>query len=423
MPDPVTRCPKCQTAFRITHDQLQIARGAVRCGSCLHIFKAVDYWVTPPSPETPGPATHHDTNTAEENDRDGAQQSTETDDDFLISDNMSVTGENPSLSLEGEIEEGLLDADSQGRQARPLFDHQSSNKSTENIEQTDESWADELLEEDDSQPSPSRPVGDNDTSLSDDNPRNACHSDTNNNNDSTQSEPPQPLITLVGSDDEEHIDQGTTEQTSESSSTETEVAPATNVMDPAVAEALEQPNPLDELLSNLEPSPVEISCAPNNRRWPHKLLWGSLSLIAALGLIGQVGWIKFEQLSREQPYRDIYATLCPLLQCQLPPLHDRRQIQAYNLVVRSHPQADNALIVDAIMLNNAAFAQPFPPLQLSFSNLQGKTIAQRRFTAGDYLGGELAGQHDIPSGQPIHLSLEIIDPGREAVNYAIDIPL
>src|SRR3954464_6603864 len=41
----VTRCPKCATAFRVTATQLESAKGAVRCGSCLHIFKAKDYLV------------------------------------------------------------------------------------------------------------------------------------------------------------------------------------------------------------------------------------------------------------------------------------------------------------------------------------------------------------------------------------------
>src|SRR6187402_31219 len=38
----VTRCPKCATAFRVTTTQLESAKGSVRCGSCLHIFKAHD---------------------------------------------------------------------------------------------------------------------------------------------------------------------------------------------------------------------------------------------------------------------------------------------------------------------------------------------------------------------------------------------
>ncbi len=37
----VTRCPRCQTAFRITKTQLKAANGAVRCGSCLKVFNAM----------------------------------------------------------------------------------------------------------------------------------------------------------------------------------------------------------------------------------------------------------------------------------------------------------------------------------------------------------------------------------------------
>lgn len=45
----VTRCPQCQTSFRVTEEHLKIANGAVRCGSCLNVFKAAEHWV----PEAP----------------------------------------------------------------------------------------------------------------------------------------------------------------------------------------------------------------------------------------------------------------------------------------------------------------------------------------------------------------------------------
>jgi predicted Zn finger-like uncharacterized protein len=41
--DIVTRCPQCNTAFRVTLNQLAVADGQVRCGSCLAVFKAVDH--------------------------------------------------------------------------------------------------------------------------------------------------------------------------------------------------------------------------------------------------------------------------------------------------------------------------------------------------------------------------------------------
>ncbi|QID17012.1 hypothetical protein G3580_04765 [Nitrogeniibacter mangrovi] len=37
-----TRCPACQTVFRITSEQLRIRQGKVRCGHCRHVFNALD---------------------------------------------------------------------------------------------------------------------------------------------------------------------------------------------------------------------------------------------------------------------------------------------------------------------------------------------------------------------------------------------
>ena len=36
----VTQCPHCHTSFRVSHAQLSVARGVVRCGSCLQVFNA-----------------------------------------------------------------------------------------------------------------------------------------------------------------------------------------------------------------------------------------------------------------------------------------------------------------------------------------------------------------------------------------------
>lgn len=41
----ITQCPRCGTSFRVTDAHLAIAAGAVRCGSCLHIFNAREHWV------------------------------------------------------------------------------------------------------------------------------------------------------------------------------------------------------------------------------------------------------------------------------------------------------------------------------------------------------------------------------------------
>jgi len=38
----LTRCPHCQTAFRVTTEQLKVRQGKVRCGACQSIFDALD---------------------------------------------------------------------------------------------------------------------------------------------------------------------------------------------------------------------------------------------------------------------------------------------------------------------------------------------------------------------------------------------
>ena len=90
------------------------------------------------------------------------------------------------------------------------------------------------------------------------------------------------------------------------------------------------------------------------------------------------------------------------------------------LVVRSHPEIDGALIVDAIIVNEALFAQPFPVLELRFTSLEGNLVAGGRFQPTQYLAGELEGAEMIQPLTPVHVELEFEDPGSEAVNYFME---
>ena len=54
-----TRCPSCQTTFRVTPEQLKARAGKVRCGQCQTVFNALDGLLdeTEKSGETARPAT------------------------------------------------------------------------------------------------------------------------------------------------------------------------------------------------------------------------------------------------------------------------------------------------------------------------------------------------------------------------------
>ena len=46
---PATRCPHCQTRFRVTPAQLELRAGLVRCGACREIFNGRDYLLQEPA--------------------------------------------------------------------------------------------------------------------------------------------------------------------------------------------------------------------------------------------------------------------------------------------------------------------------------------------------------------------------------------
>jgi hypothetical protein len=191
--------------------------------------------------------------------------------------------------------------------------------------------------------------------------------------------------------------------------------------DPAQLSDDEYAEDMAQLIQAIHAAPVEMH-SEDPYALLKKLAWFLLCLLSATALAAQIGYYKFNDLSRMEPYRGIYSELCPLLGCKLPSIEDPSRIKAYNLVVRSHPRKSGALMIDCILLNTAPFTQSFPDLILSFSDLQGQAVASRRFTPDEYLGGEMAGANKIPKNQPVHVSLEIVDPGANAVNYNIHIP-
>ncbi len=502
----VTRCPKCATAFRITSTQLESAKGAVRCGSCLHIFKAQDYLVKPvvaeaaeqsKSPSTtstpkpvsaPKPAAPKTeqltldtlkpeapaqkpvaaaTNPAKPSPAAMTMVAPTTpepakpvidkakiladEDDVLISDDMDQENEKGSAY---EFD-GFIDLDMHPKQTVSLFEreirYEAPREDDEEEESEDESWAEELLDDDEEvlhqlkKPTPP---------LAPTAPATESHEHTEDHAEEakvaadaqTETTYSGPVFSLVSENSDDTREEPVFSQEFLNATRPSDQAPAENSEASAFAAALfgsqpvadedeeEKPNskrPVKSsskmrafdtsraaLLMNIMPAPVEFT-AKRMRRWYQRKLWSTLASIMAILLFIQVAYFKFDYFSRVEPYRTAYLFVCPMLGCKVPTLIDTTQILATNLIVRNHPSIENALMVDAILINNAPFEQPFPDLILSFSKLDETPVATRRFTPTEYLAGELAGMQYIPERQPVHITLEISDPGPDAVNYSL----
>lgn len=179
---------------------------------------------------------------------------------------------------------------------------------------------------------------------------------------------------------------------------------------------------LHDVIATLEPEPLEVEQWQKEKaKWHKKLLWTVLAVVALCALLVQVAWLEFHRLNRVEPYRSLYKVACGVLNCELPEMIDRKAVKTSNLLVRSHPEAENALMVDVILQNDAEFQQTFPSLLLTFTDIKNQPVAVRKLLPEEYLGGELEGQTLMPVKHPIHISLEIVDPGSSAVSYSIAI--
>jgi hypothetical protein len=174
-----------------------------------------------------------------------------------------------------------------------------------------------------------------------------------------------------------------------------------------------------EALQDLSDDPLQLDWQKRRSPWGRRLFWSLLVFLGAAALAGQYVAYHFDELARQDQYRPWFQQLCPQIGCTVPSKVDIAKIKSSNLVVRSHPEFNGALVVDAIIYNRAPFSQPFPLLELRFADLNGHLIASRRFKPGEYLNGDLEGLAEMPPQTPIHIALDILDPGSKAVNYSL----
>lgn len=427
----VTRCPHCSTSFHVTEQQLRAARGAVRCGSCLQIFRADENIVF--NEDDPQPASKK------------AIEELLEDDDFLIHDDIELEGDEPrddelprtrtnkhsnTTTERDQSRQSPLIDDAFGEQQWQELDGEDAQQDLDlrrELESEldelsaadDDPWATEIAREESSGIGNRKTSGRRDLDSPEEREEDLFAADLLREEIAESDDP----LATEGASADFSSDQFTAEDMQRIAGSGVHRgtgSPASSRLDPR---QLDQAPllPRDQLISAIGSAPIEVTWQPKRHRRVPTWLWALGALLLALGLAVQTAYFRFDTLSKREPWRQLYAAACPALGCRLPAQVDIAAIQTSNLVVRSHPQTANALMVEAVLLNRAPFDQPFPTLQLRFTDLKNAPVASRRFAPVDYLKGELSGRKLMPAGNPVHIALEIVDPGPEAVNYELRI--
>jgi len=145
--------------------------------------------------------------------------------------------------------------------------------------------------------------------------------------------------------------------------------------------------------------------------------WLAGCAVLLLTLAVQIAWAEQAHWIDDARARAWLDPLCEQLGCTLPLRRDPSTLQLLSRDIRPHPSVPGALIVSATLRNDAAFAQAFPMLEISLSDLDEKRIAMRRFQPREYLGDPRALAGGLAPGASTSLVFEIADPGRNAVAF------
>jgi predicted Zn finger-like uncharacterized protein len=147
--------------------------------------------------------------------------------------------------------------------------------------------------------------------------------------------------------------------------------------------------------------------------------WWIGSGALALSLAAQIVLAQRNELAREPAWRPWLESLCGALDCDLPAWRDPSALRLAARDVRPHPSSESALVITATFRNDAPWPQAWPTLQITLSDLDGRPIAMRRFSAEEYLGA-MPREEALGPGQSASATLEVQDPGKQAVAFAFE---
>ena len=181
----------------------------------------------------------------------------------------------------------------------------------------------------------------------------------------------------------------------------------------------EEPAPNDDVPSlirnDLEPQ-TEVS---QGRHWISAGMGFGLILMSLL-LVGQYFYFHRNEYAGNPTLSTLLTTACEWLNCSIEPFRDVDQIDLISRNIYSHPNVSHALVITATLANQAPLPQPYPLIQVSLTNLQGQTMAARRFQPNEYLNQPHIPDTMMQPGKPIHVSLEVADPGGGALAFEFE---
>ena len=372
----LTQCPQCQTIYQLGAAELSAARGYVECGECGYQFSALDRIADDPTFDEKNPL-----DAAPESPDETDLTSTETPEDSKPAPLISLVDEDPVVEPN----------------APELVDDQASN------------LAQDLLDDEQEQPLPNASL------LADPDP---------------DTEPQHDMDTTVELALLDEQPGGTEDSLTHSSATlhpdEHEIL--FTEPDIAAEEVLQSDEDnlgrevdaesqidLDEVPPILQEELLALNSATKT---PTRWYWSLFAAVLLIGLAIQGTWFYRQALLSQFPQvREPLNMMCDKIGCELEGGEPEEPIQLVSRDVRTHPRYQNALLVNASLVNSGAETTNFPTVQLGLFDNTGTAIGIRQFSPSEYLDKSINIAAGIPPGRSVHVVMELANAGDRASSF------
>ncbi|MFL6593019.1 MAG: DUF3426 domain-containing protein [Luteimonas sp.] len=149
--------------------------------------------------------------------------------------------------------------------------------------------------------------------------------------------------------------------------------------------------------------------------------WQQMAAIAALALLllVQIILADRDQLAADARWRPALEAFCAGLRCDLAAWREPSAITLLDRNVVPDPSHPGVLHVTASFRNDARWAQPWPRLVLTLSDVDGRVAGARAFEPREYLGHAVT-KNGIASGQSAKIAMDVVEPAPRIVAFTFD---
>ncbi len=133
-----------------------------------------------------------------------------------------------------------------------------------------------------------------------------------------------------------------------------------------------------------------------------------IALTLSLALLAQAAYhFRVELAARLPGLKPLLTQYCELLACTVALPQEAELIVIESSELESDPSHGNIVTLHVLVHNRAPYAQAYPSLELTLTDLQDQAVARRVFRPADYLKAGTGDHLGVPANRDLDIRLRL----------------